>query len=79
MSAVVIIGAVWLGLAVVLAVVLSGAIRLADANETRTSRGSNFAVDGDPFAAPLPAAPIFVAGTPGALLLPRTRGSIDGD
>ncbi|CCG01362.1 hypothetical protein [Blastococcus saxobsidens] len=77
MSAMVVVGAVWMALALGLALMLGRAIRLADAKECRTSHQSNFVVDGDPFDAPLPAAPM----SPTALLtggLPLSRRPADG-
>ena len=79
MSAMVVVGAVWLALAFGLALVLAAGIRLADARQADVVDERNFAVDGDPFAAPLPAAPVFAStGTATALLLPGARRPIDG-
>ena len=74
MSAVVVVGAVWLVLAPMVALLLGGAIRVADGERKAARAQRNFAVDGDPFAAPLPAPPVFVtAGAPS----PRPRGPFD--
>ncbi|MDK3257108.1 hypothetical protein [Blastococcus capsensis] len=79
MSAVWVVAAVWMGLALVFGLLLSGAIRLADAKESRTSGRLNFVVDGDPFDAPLPAAPVFAtARAPLAGTIPFTRRPVDG-
>ena len=79
MSAMVIIGAVWLALAFGLALLLAAGIRLADACQADMADERNFAVDGDPLAAPLPAAPVFAStGTATVLLLPGARRPTDG-
>ena len=79
MTAMVVIGAVWLALAFGLALLLAAGIRLADARQADAADERNFAVDGDPLAAPIPAAPVFPStGTATALLLPGVRRSTDG-
>ena len=79
MSAMVVVGAAWLVLALGLALLLGAGIRLADAKQAAAAAERNFAVDGDPFAAPLPAAPVFAStGTTTALLLPGARRPTDG-
>lgn len=79
MSAMVVVGAVWMALALGFALMLSGAIRLADARESRTSSELNFVVDGNPFQAPLPAAPMLAAATaPPAGTISLTRRPVDG-
>ena len=78
MSAMVVVGAVWLVLAFGLALVLGAGIRLADTKQAAEAAERNFAVDGDPFAAPRPAAPVLAsAGGPGALL-PLAHRPVDG-
>ncbi|RZU34115.1 hypothetical protein [Blastococcus saxobsidens] len=77
MSAMVVVGAVWLALAVGFALLLGSSIRLADARQTATNAARNFVVDGNPFAAPLPAPPsVDTAGAPALLLAPRTGRSV---
>lgn len=72
-------GAVWTALAPGLALVLSGAVRLADAEEPSTSSQRNFVVDGAPFATPLPVAPVFTAAAaPLTGTIPSTRRPVDG-
>ena len=80
MSAMVVVGAVWVALAVGLALLLGNSIRLADALQTAAAAARNFAVDGNPFAAPLPAAPVLdTAGAPALLLAPPSgRSSYEG-
>lgn len=76
----VVVGAVWMALALGLALLLSGAIRLADAKESRRSSPLNFAVDGDPFDAPLPAAPMVATATaPPTGTIPLTRRPVESD
>jgi hypothetical protein len=72
MSAMVVVGAVWLALAMGLALLLGRSIRLADARQAAAVAARNFVVDGNPFAAPLPMAPMAeAAGGPALLLAPR--------
>lgn len=63
MSAMVVVGAVWTALALGFALLLGATIRLAGAEHSRTSDRPNFAVDGDPFDAPVSAAPMFATAT----------------
>ena len=75
MSAMVVVGAVWLAVAVGLALLLGSSIRLADGRQTPAARGRNIAVDGNPLDAPLP---VFeTAGAPALLPAPRTGRTSD--
>ena len=62
MSAMLVVGAVWTVLALGPAILLGRAIRLADTKES-SADWLNFAVDGDRFDAPLPAAPMFATAS----------------
>ena len=78
MSAVVVVGVVWLVLAPLVALLLGGAIRVADGERKAARAQRNFAVDGDPFAAPLPAAPVFeTVGGPALRLALRVDSPFD--
>ncbi|TFV53707.1 hypothetical protein [Blastococcus sp. TF02A-35] len=63
MSAVWMVAAGWMMLALLLATVIGRGIRLADATEGHTEL--NFVVDGNPLEAPLPEAVFAAAGRPG--------------
>lgn len=67
MSVVLVVGAMWVAFALGLALLLAGAIRVADGEQTTARTGRNVAVDGDPLLAPV----FETAGRPSALPAPR--------
>ena len=78
MSMVLVVGVVWLALALAVGLLLAGAIRVADGAQPVRRTERNVAVDGDPFPAPLPAALVFeTAGAPPRPIAPRAGHPYD--
>ena len=53
MSMVLVVGVLWVAFALGLALLLAGAIRVADGERSTARAGRNFVVDGDPLLAPV--------------------------